>query len=695
VEMAVGVGILALLGGWIAYSALRPITITVSGWELNLPGPALSFGAVAIGIADTTFAAFALWLLLPADIQVAFPGFVVIFVIATILGVISHVPGGLGVFEAILLLAVPGLSTPEGIGALLLFRLIYYVAPFTLSAAALGAQEAHSHADALNEGRRRFIRAAGPLLGPICALAVFLGGIVLLVSGALPAAHDRVVVLRSLVPLPFVETSHFVASLVGAVLLVVGYALAQRLRSAWNVAVALLAAGAVFSLIKGIDYEEAIVCVAIILLLWMARPEFYRRGGLLDAPLSSEWLLAIAVGLIASIWVGFAAYHNVSYKNSMWWHFAYGGDAPRFLRATLGIAVAGMMFVVHRFLHSAHPGKAVVGLDLDTIRPIVAATERTEAQLAFLGDKSFLYAQDGKGFVMYGVQGSTWLAMGDPVAADDETVAELIWRFKERADLHNGAPAFYQVCARHIPLYIDAGFSLAKLGEDACVELCQFTLQGGEGRKWRQSKAHAERKGLSFEIVPAARLSSVLPRLKEVSDAWLAHRGGKEKGFSLGFWSEPYLCLYDQAIVREGDRIVAFANIWKAAAGSEYSVDLMRHLPDAPGGTMDYLFICLMQAAKTEGFQWFNLGVAPLSGLPRHRLASRWSRLAALIYRHGDGFYNFEGLRAFKSKFKPVWRPRYLAHPGGLSMARVLMDATTLIAASPRRARKSGGTPCA
>ena len=315
---------------------------------------------------------------------------------------------------------------------------------------------------------------------------------------------------------------------------------------------------------------------------------------------------------------------------------------------------------------------------------------RTDVQLALLGDKCFLPAEDGQGFVMYGVQGSTWLAMGDPVAKDEKSVAELIWRFKERADLHNGKPAFYQISSAYIPLYIDAGFSLAKLGEDAFVDLSQFTLEGGEGRKWRQSKAHAERKGLSFEIVPASTVRALLPDLKQVSDAWLAARGAKEKGFSLGFWSEEYLCQYDQAVVRHDGRIVAFANVWKAAGRHEYSLDLMRHLPDAPGSTMDYLFICLMARAKDEGYAWFNLGMAPLSGLPRHRLASRWSRIGALIYRHGDSFYNFEGLRAFKSKFKPVWRPRYLAHPGGLSMARVLMDATALIAASPARARKSG-----
>src|SRR5262249_53541722 len=101
---------------------------------------------------------------------------------------------------------------------------------------------------------------------------------------------------------------------------------------------------------------------------------------------------------------------------------------------------------------------------------------------------------------------------------------------------------------------------------------------------------------------------------------------------------------------------------------------------------MDLLFIGLIDRAKAEGYRWFNLGMAPLAGLPTHRLASRWSRLGAFLYRRGDRFYNFEGLRAFKDKFDPNWRPRYLAFPGSLGPPQILMDVPTLIAASPRRA---------
>ncbi len=689
----VGALLAIALAGWIAYSAIYPRSVTLAGWRLHLPGPGTSVAAMAIGVADTGFAALALWLLLPQSAAVDFPGFVVIFAIATVLGVISHVPGGLGVFEAVIIFALPGIRSADAIGSLLLFRLIYYAAPFALATTALVLYEARAKVGRLSRAQRAFANAIRPFLAPIAAVSVFLGGFVLLVSGALPAKPDRLSELRDFVPLPFVETSHFVASIVGALLLIVGYGLLRRLRSAWQIAVPLIAAGAVFSLTKGIDFEEASICLAILALLWVTRAQFYRHAGLLEARPSREWLIATAIAIAFSVWIGVLVYGRVDYSNSLWWDFAYRGDAPRFLRASLGVSVTIMLVLLHKILHHAPQTATVTATsDAECVRSIVAHATQTYAQLAFIGDKQFLLSEAGDGFIMYGVRGSTWLAMGDPVAADKETVIDLIWRFKELADLHGGAPAFYQVSSAYMPLYIDAGFSFAKLGEEALVDLDHFTLDGSEGRKLRQSKAHAERQGLSFEIVPARDVPALLAQLKPVSDAWLAARRSKEKGFSLGFWSEAYLSRYDVAVIRYEGKCVAFANIWKSAGENDYSVDLMRHLPDLPNGTMDYLFICLLAEAKEEGYRWFNLGMAPLSGLPRHRLASLWCRFGALVYRHGSPFYNFQGLCEFKRKFKPEWRPKYLAHPGGLSMARVLMDATTLIASGPQRAEKQGVT---
>jgi phosphatidylglycerol lysyltransferase len=114
------------------------------------------------------------------------------------------------------------------------------------------------------------------------------------------------------------------------------------------------------------------------------------------------------------------------------------------------------------------------------------------------------------------------------------------------------------------------------------------------------------------------------------------------------------------------------------------SVDLMRHVADAPKGTMDFLFIELFLWGQAHGHARFSLGMAPLSGLAEHRLAGRWNRIANLIARHGERFYGFSGLRRFKSKFDPIWRPRYLAAPGGMHLPAALLDVTRLISMDPR-----------
>ncbi|HNX50896.1 MAG TPA: phosphatidylglycerol lysyltransferase domain-containing protein, partial [Thermoanaerobaculaceae bacterium] len=153
----------------------------------------------------------------------------------------------------------------------------------------------------------------------------------------------------------------------------------------------------------------------------------------------------------------------------------------------------------------------------------------------------------------------------------------------------------------------------------------------------------------------------------------------REKGFSLGYFDEGYLSRFPAAMVQRDGELVAFANIWRGAGSEELSVDLMRSRPDAAPGLMDYLFARLMLWGKAEGFRWFNLGMAPLSGLESRALAPFWHRMGSLIFRHGEHFYNFQGLRQFKEKFDPQWAPRYLACPGGMALPRVLTNVAALV----------------
>jgi len=177
----------------------------------------------------------------------------------------------------------------------------------------------------------------------------------------------------------------------------------------------------------------------------------------------------------------------------------------------------------------------------------------------------------------------------------------------------------------------------------------------------------------------AALAMGVLNSLRAVSDAWLSEKNTKEKQFSMGFFDPDYLKRFPTAVVRRADEIIAFANVWPGAEKEELSIDLMRHLPSAPNGIMDYLFAELMLWGKAEGYRWFSLGMAPMSGFEDRSLAPIWHKLGTFVFRHGEHFYNFQGLRQYKEKFSPQWQPRYLACPRGLMLPRILTNLATLI----------------
>ncbi|MEZ5572538.1 MAG: phosphatidylglycerol lysyltransferase domain-containing protein [Halioglobus sp.] len=272
--------------------------------------------------------------------------------------------------------------------------------------------------------------------------------------------------------------------------------------------------------------------------------------------------------------------------------------------------------------------------------------------------------------------------MGDPVGPQ-ELHDELVWRFRELVESYNGRVAFYQVSDRSLGVYVDLGLTLAKIGEDARVSLNGFSLEGSARADLRQARNRASKNGAGFEVIPRALVPSISAELRAVSDQWLADKSAAEKGFSLGAFSETYIANFDCAVVKVNNRIVAFANLWPAPSGGELSIDLMRYDQNAPKGTMDYLFTELLLWGSTNGYQCFNLGMAPLSGLEQRRFAPLWHKLGNLIYSHGESFYNFEGLRSYKEKFSPQWESRYLACPAGwVNLSLVLVDVSSLISGS-------------
>lgn len=685
-----GMILLAISAAYFLTCALRRTPVHILGVNFQPPPFRIAILQLSVAVSDFLLCALTLYVLLPPDIQIGFLQFAAIFLLAIFIALISHVPGGLGVLELVLVTMLPK-SSHSVVASLLAFRVIYYLLPFLiamLTVATLSFRQQHQKAIAFAAIGSRWARVVAPRF---MTAAVFVAGLVLLISGSLPVMEGRMLTIRRFVPLPVVELSHFLGSVAGALLIVLAHGLYRRIDAAWTLTVGLLAIGIVTSLTKGFDYEEAAILSLVLLAMIPCRSQYFRPGRLLTSSLSGSWIAAVGLSLSLIVWLILFAFRHVQYDDQLWWSFAWHGDAPRALRGFVGASVVIVVFAVLRLLHPAAISPELPNEnDMAKVALIVKSSDSTHANLALLGDKRFIFSDDEQAFVMFGCHRKSWIVMGDPIGPDD-SADDAAWKFREACDVAGTWPVFYQVDEHSLSRYIDMGLSMVKLGEEARVFLKEFSLSNSASKDLRRTNRKSIEEGLRFEIVPQVNVAALMPQLRSISDAWLGEKSASEKGFSLGFFNEDYLSQCDIAMIFANDKPIAFANLWKGADKHELSIDLMRYIPDSPRSVMEFLFIQLMLWGQQHKYEWFNLGMAPLSGIDSHRLGPLWNRVSSLMYRHGEHFYNFQGLRNYKLKFKPVWTPKYLASPGGLATAQILANVSTLIAGSVRRIfRKTG-----
>jgi lysylphosphatidylglycerol synthetase-like protein (DUF2156 family) len=481
------------------------------------------------------------------------------------------------------------------------------------------------------------------------------------------------------------EAPEFTASVVGVALMALAVGLRRRLDTAWAASSVLLAFLAFYAVVRHEHYVGAAACGLACIGLLASRSAFFRHAGAASLAPSRSWYLAAAAVFVAAAIGGLLwAAERPGFARAPWWALITGPHLGRPGRALLIAALAVAAPTIWRLLLSPakpHPPPP----DADEVAraaAIIASADapRPEAALAMLGDKAFLFTPQDGAFMMYARSGGSQIAMGGPVGKRGAW-REALAAFRDEAERTSSRAVIYAAPAELLPDLLDLGFKVEKVGENAVVDLKQFSLAGRKRQDVRTARRRfVEREQASFEIdLPphdAHRLAAVAP----ISEAWLKAQRGSEKGFSLGRFDPAFLQHGPLAIVRAHGKAIAFATLWVTHDRSWASVDLMRHDPaGTPSGVMDFLFAELLLWAQDEGYAQFDLGMAPLSGLAEERHAPLFARFGRFVFERAGPFYNFEGLRRFKEKFATSWEPRYLAAPGGSwSMPLVLAEVAIL-----------------
>ncbi|SFA70918.1 phosphatidylglycerol lysyltransferase [Bacillus sp. cl95] len=606
--------------------------------------------------------------------------FLSIFIIATCAGVMSMIPGGLGSFDFMVLIGLEslGLEKETILLMILLYRFSYYVFPFFVSFIV----QARYLWGMFN---RKWTNLPNIVMANIShvilTVLVFLAGFILLFSASVPGIFNRLSFMKEVLSAPIMNLSHQLSIAAGISLLGLARGIEYRVKRAYFLTIGVLIAGSLFTFSKGFDYEEAIFILLVAWGLWLARHRFYRED---FVHTWGKFLFDTCIILLMLGFYFFIGYVNLPSSNIKvpvkLQEIILINPYELFRSGMIGLIIAST-FLLLGFkidMPSFKPKKMGKNTSMIVREHLIQYKGTVLSHLLFLYDKYVHWSTHKDVLFGYQIYADKIVVLGNPVG-EKASIHRAMEEFREEADKFGYTPIYYQVSKEMLPYLHENGYDFFKLGEEGYVQLKDFTLSGKRMKNLRAVRNKLEREGILFSVNLPPFDAELLHELKEVSEIWLD--GRKEKGFSLGYFDEEYINLTPVAIIRDANgKLLAFSTLMPVYDQNKViSIDLMRYVPDSPSGTMDYMFMNLLEWAKQEGYVRFNLGMAPLSNVGISKYAFLGERIASQIYSQGHFLYQFQGVRRFKEKYADEWEPKYLAYKKKSSLFFTMMQVTLLI----------------
>ncbi len=306
--------------------------ITVFGKVFVFPAPRIAVAQLLVSWVDLIAAAACMWVLLPGAVGVSFIEFLPGFLMAQVAVVLTHVPGGVGVFELVIIHMTNTPHEQMVFAAVLIFRLIYYILPLLVAAVLLAGYEVRC-GKFQNAGR--YLSVLSPV---ISSYTTFLAGVILLISSTLPSGPADVAEVAGMLPGFLIPVGHLVCAVSGCMLLFVSYGLGERQRLAFRYAAACFLLGILGALLKGFSWVPALMALALFLPLLAGHRRFYRKSWFLGEHISVHWTLVGLLVVVCNYALGWALYHTEWGMNAIM-NFDGPLNAVRVRLANIAIAV--------------------------------------------------------------------------------------------------------------------------------------------------------------------------------------------------------------------------------------------------------------------------------------------------------------------------------------------------------------------
>ncbi|MCY1568191.1 bifunctional lysylphosphatidylglycerol flippase/synthetase MprF [Staphylococcus pettenkoferi] len=602
-----------------------------------------------------------------------------IFIIASLSGLISFIPGGLGAFDLVMLLGLKAIGVDEDkvVLALLLYRFAYYFFPvlvaLILSIFEFGgsAKKYLEESDRLMPAReitaflmsfqkdvkQRIPALSMSLLLIFTSIFFFINNVNIIDDGLYSKDHSFYYILVAI---------HTTACLLILLNILGVFALSKRAILFEIVSIILIIGVTFWTYASYISLLWLIVILILLIVL-------YRSALVLKRPLR--------VGkLIGSIIVSGLAL----YLNHVWIaHFFYTLDMyhieanTSLLRYYFWITLFFVIIIVGAIVWYFER-KTTLPHDQESLSQCEAIIDQYGghylSHLIYSGDKDFYLSEAEDAFIMYKQKHNAYIVLGDPIG-NPQSYYDMLEQFYQHAYYLGYDVIFYQVTDRYLSLYHSFGNQFFKLGEEAIIDLTQFAMSGKKNRGLRATMNKFKDLNMTFEVVEPPFNTEFVEALRHISDEWLD--GRKEMAFSVGSFDEFYLSQAPIAVIRDAeDEIIAFCNLMPTYYEDTLSVDLIRWGSDTDLPLMDVLYLNILLWAQEQGYRHFNMGMATLSNVGQASFAFTGEKIAGRVFEHFNGLYRFQGLRRYKEKFKPSWKPRFIVYRKHnslwLSMIRVV-----------------------
>lgn len=642
---------------FIAYTIIKPI---------DQQHKTMGISCTLVSSLEWLAAAAVLYLsTLTVDIHIAFTTVIGIFIIAALVGLVSFIPGGFGAFDLVVIIGLKSLGVPEEkvLLALLLYRFAYYFVPVII-ALILSTFEFGSSARRYFEESKYYAPAKDVTSflfsyqkDIVAKIPSFALAVLVLFTSLIFFINNITIVYDGLY-----DANHFVYYIMLCIHTSACLLLFINIRGIFKQsrrAIIFVMISLILIFVATVYTYASFLLLAWLILIFVLLIFAYRRAKVVKRPFRLKKLVLTLLVSVVVLYINHLFISETLYALDIY-HLEMDTSLLRYY-FWLTILVIVLLVGTIAWLMEVRFNRPHKVKDLSQCISIIETYGGNYlSHLIYSDDKDIFMDESKQAFMMYRYKSNALVVLGDPIG-DDKVFQSLLIDFYSYAEKLGYDIIFYQVSDRYMPLYHNFGNQFFKLGEEAIIDLTQFTTSGKKRRGFRATLNKFEDLNIKFDIIEPPFSQELISELKEVSDQWLD--GRNEMHFSVGQFTEDYLEKAPIGVMKNDEgKIIAFCTLMPTYYNEAISVDLIRWLPDLDLPLMDGLYLHMLLWGKEKGYKAFNMGMATLSNVGQLDYSYPRERIAGRVFEHFNGLYRFQGLRRYKEKYGPGWEPRFLVY---------------------------------